>query len=111
MKQAIKTGIRTLLTGAAFAASAASATGFYEEAPPRDIDMCVAEIRERADFGDAARVRHDIVSTTRRAVGFAIEIETMVYAPETGSVLREYETVCIATGGRAPSRFQISEKR
>jgi hypothetical protein len=79
--------------------------------PPRDIDMCVAEIRERADYADATRVRHDIVSTTRRAVGFAIEIETTVYAPATGSVLREYETVCIATGGRSPSRFRISEKQ
>jgi hypothetical protein len=111
MKQVIKSGISTFLAGALCAMSAASAAGFYEEPPPRDVDMCVAEIRARADYGDATRVRHDIVSTTRRPVGFAIEIETTVYAPTTGSVLREYETVCIATGGRSPSRFQISEKQ
>lgn len=111
MKSTFTFGLRNLLAGAVFAASVASGAGFYEEAPSGDIDMCVAEIRERADFSDAARVRHDVVATTRRAVGFAIEIETTVYAPTRGDVLREYESVCVATGGRSPSRFRISEKQ
>ena len=111
MKPAVTIGLRTLLSGAVLATSAASGAGFYEEAPPGDIDMCVAEIREHADFSDATRVRHDIVATTRRKVGFAIEIDTTVYAPTSGAVLREYESVCVATGGRSPSRFRISEKQ
>jgi hypothetical protein len=94
----------TILSGGAHAA------GFYEDAPPRDIDMCVAEVRQQANFVDAARVRHDIVATKRRAVGYTIEIDTTVYAPGTGDVIREYESVCVATGGKAPSRFQINPK-
>ncbi len=111
MKTTVTNGLRNLLASAVFVTSAASGAGFYEAAPPGDIDMCVAEIRERADFSDAARVRHDIVATTRRAVGFEIEIETTVYAPTRGAVLREYESVCVATGGRSPSRFRINEKQ
>lgn len=91
-------------------AAPALASGFYTDAPARDIDMCVAEVRERADFTGASRVRYDVVATQRRHVGFAIEIRTTVYAPNAGAVLREYETVCVATGGREPSRFRMTEK-
>ena len=110
MKQAISTGILSLTFAAALGPVTTAAAGFYEDAPPRDIDMCVAEIRARADLSGAARVRHDIISTTKRAVGFSIEIDTTVYASTSGAVLREYESVCIATGGQAPSRFRMSEK-
>ena len=98
------------LLSAFTAFSPALATGFYTEAPPRDIDMCVALVRERADFADATRVRHDVTSK-RRAVGYEIEIGTTVYATGSGAVLREYESVCVATGGKSPSRFRIAETR
>jgi hypothetical protein len=55
--------------------SPAMAGGSYTDAPSRDIDMCIAEVRARADFTEAARVRYD-VSTTRRSVGYAIGIRT-----------------------------------
>ncbi len=84
------------------------AAGFYNAAPPRDIDMCVAAVRERAELADAMRVRHDVTSR-RRTVGYEIEIDTTVYAQGSGAVLRQYESVCVATGGRFPSRFRIAE--
>ncbi|HEX5788817.1 MAG TPA: hypothetical protein VFY03_11590 [Woeseiaceae bacterium] len=96
--------------GGAVLAPPAEATGFYAEAAPRDIDMCVAEVRARADVRDAARVRH-FVASTKRTVGYSIEIETTVYAPGSGGVLREYETVCVATGGEQPARFTMREIR
>ena len=100
--------LATALAGAAQTPPAAAA-GFYAEAAPRDIDMCVAEVRARADVRDAARVRH-FVASTKRTVGYSIEIETTVYAPGSGAVLREYETVCVATGGERPARFAMREK-
>jgi hypothetical protein len=89
--------------------SPAMAGGSYTDAPSRDIDMCIAEVRARADFTEAARVRYD-VSTTRRSVGYAIGIRTTVYAPGSGAVLREYESLCIATGGGSPSRFEMAAR-
>lgn len=103
------TGLSLLLLAGLAVAGPALATGFYTDAPPRDIDMCVAEVRQRADLTGAGRVRYDIVSTRRRHVGFEIEIETTVYAPTGGAVLREYETVCVATGGKTPSHFRMAE--
>lgn len=103
-------GLSLLVLAGLGATGSVRATGFYTDAPSRDIEMCVAEVRQRADFTGASRVRYDIVSTRRRHVGFEIEIETTLYAPTDGAVLREYETVCVATGGERPSRFLISEK-
>lgn len=115
MNRQTTTGIRRTRThmgalvaaiGATVAAAQPAAAGFYEAAAPRDVDMCIAEVRARADLRDAGRVQHAVASTKRR-VGFAIEIETTVFAPDGGAVLREYETVCVATGGERPSRFAI----
>lgn len=104
------TGLSLLVLAGFAITGSARATGFYTDAPSRDIEMCVAEVRQRADFTGASRVRYDIVSTRRRHVGFEIEIETTVYAPTDGAVLREYETLCVATGGTTPSRIRMSEK-
>lgn len=98
--------VSTLLLAGLAAHTPAVAGGSYTDAPSRDIDMCIAEVRTRADFSEAARVRYD-VSTTRRSVGYAIGIRTTVYAPGSGSILREYESLCIATGGGSPSRFEM----
>ena len=102
--------VPAVVLSALTASSPAMAAGFYTAAPPRDIDRCVALVRERADFAEASRVRHDVTSK-RRTVGFVIEIDTTVYAPESGDVLREYESVCVATGGKSPSRFRIDAVR
>jgi hypothetical protein len=101
--------VTTLLLAGLAAFPPAVAGGSYTDTPSRDIDMCIAEVRARADFTEAARVRYD-VSTTRRSVGYAIGIRTTVYAPGSGAVLREYESLCIATGGGSPSRFEMAAR-
>jgi hypothetical protein len=86
------------------------AAGYYYPAPQRDVDACVAEISRQADYDEAARVRHEFTSATERSVGYVFEINTKVYATGSGAVVREYESVCVATGGRKPSKFRIAEK-
>ncbi len=104
--------IRGAITGAVlaslYAASPAAAIGFVADPPQRDIDMCVAAVRDRADYRGAGEVRHEVVSTKRRTVGYKIGIETTVRESAGGSVLREYRSVCVATGGPLPSRFDIT---
>lgn len=93
----------------AFAAPA-DAGGFYSVAPRNDINMCVAEVSERANYDEASRVRHEVISTKRRTVGYRLDIETTVFEAGSGDVIREYKSTCLATGGKRPSRFEIREQ-
>lgn len=107
-KAGIRTFIGTAVLASLTAAGPAEAIGFVADPPRRDIDMCVAAVRDRADYSGAGEVRHEVVSTKRRTVGYSIGIETTVREAAGGSVLREYRSVCVATGGRSPSRFEIT---
>ena len=72
--------------------------------------MCVAEIGGRLDYGDAEHVRHEVLSMKRRTVGYTLDIDTTVYDRRGGSVMRDYRSVCVATGGSKPSRLNIEEQ-
>ena len=91
------------------AISAPTLAGFYEFAPNKDVDLCVAEIQAHADYTDAARVRHEVESSKRRTVGFSLKIDTTVYAEGNDEVIREYKAVCVVTGGKKPYKFSIRE--
>ena len=91
-------------------AAPADAAGFYEVAPRNDIDMCVAAVAAEADYDEAARVRHEVVTTKRRTVGYRLDIETTVFEAGSGAVIREYSSTCLATGGEQPSKFEIRDK-
>jgi|GEM_PF-1941533 len=108
-RNGVRTFIGTAVLATLYAATPAAAIGFVADPPQRDIDMCVAAVRERADYTGAGEVRHAVVSTKRRTVGYSIGIETTVREAAGGSVLREYRSVCVATGGRSPSRFEITQ--
>jgi hypothetical protein len=86
------------------------AAGYYYPAPQRDVNACVNEISRQADYNEASKVRHDFTSATERSVGYVFEINTKVFATGSGAVIREYDSVCVATGGRIPSKFRIVEK-
>ena len=94
---------------ALFALSAPAAAGFYEMAPSKDVDMCVAEIQNSADYTGANRVRHVVESSKRRTVGYSLAINTTVYSESDGLPIREYKAVCIVTGGVTPLKFSIEE--
>lgn len=73
--------------------------------------MCATRIAQDADYVDAGYVRHEVVFTKRRTVGYALDIRTRVYDAKNGAVIREYQSECIATGGKTPVRFEIGEAR
>jgi len=91
------------------ALSSTTFAGFYEFAPDKDINLCVAEIQTYADYTGAGRVRHDVESSKRKTVGYSLKIDTTVYADFDGAVIREYKVVCIVTGGKKPLKFSIRE--
>ncbi len=101
--------VRSLAALGLIALSSTTLAGFYEFAPQRDIDLCVAEIQAYADYTGAGRVRHDVESSKRKTVGFSLKIDTTVYADIDGAAIREYKTVCVVTGGKKPLKFTIRE--
>ncbi len=89
------------ISGSALAAS------FYEVAPQRDIDLCVSEIRNHADYTGAVQVRHEVESSKRKTIGFSLTIDTSVYVEKDGKAVREYKAICVVTGGKTPLKFTI----
>lgn len=96
--------------GLFFSASSAASFEFPELAPQSTVDACVAEIADRAQYDDAARVRHEIESKARRTVGHVLKISTLVYGPEEGQPIREYATWCVVGVGEKPVRFEMTDK-
>lgn len=75
----------------------------------RELEACVAEIGDYANYEDATRVRHLVSEVRRRVNGYVLSIDTSVYT-DTGDVAtREYVTLCLARGDARPARFRISE--
>ena len=91
------------------ALSGTSFAGFYEFAPNKDIDLCVAEIQAYADYTGAGRVRHHVESRKRNTVGYSLKIDTTVFADIDGAAIREYTAICVVTGGKKPLKFTIRE--
>ena len=87
--------------------SSAIAAGFDEVAPQHDVNLCVSEIGNQADYTGAVRVRHEVESTKRRTVGYSLAIKTTVFAENDGEAVREYKAMCVVAGGETPLRFKI----
>ena len=80
-----------------------------EIAPRHQVDSCVAEISNYADFSDATRVYHDVKSRQRRTIGHTLRINTRVYGEVEDEVIREYATKCVVGTEDKPTRFTIIE--
>ena len=105
-----KLAVFTMAAFGLFAVNAASAAGFYNLASNHDVELCVAEVKDNADYSGAGRVRHEIESTKRRSVGYSLKIATTVYGEADGQAIREYAAVCVVSGGKKPIEFTIREK-
>ena len=104
-----KIAVRSLAALGLIIISGTTFAGFYEFAPNRDIDLCVAEIQAYADYTGAGRVRHHVESSKRKTVGYSLKIDTTVYADIDGQEIRAYKAVCVVTGGKKPLKFTIRE--
>jgi hypothetical protein len=98
------------------AAFAAAAVGVPAVSPADGVDeikyrsevrSCVDEIRGRIDFGDASRVRHDVILVKEKLVGYAMRIDTAIYTDPDGPAVREYATYCVVNGDHKPLKFEI----
>ena len=87
----------------------ASAAELADLGLEHEVNACVAEVRNHADFEDAVRVRHDVVAIERRIVGYTMNITTSVYGEADGEAIRAYATTCIVNGNNKPLKFTIAK--
>ena len=106
-----KTAIKSILSSAALIVLAGQASATQDEWSDIDdeISSCVVAVADHANYSDATRVRHAVVSVKERAVGYRLAIETSVYNEDSDASIREYATLCIVNGSDDPMQFSISE--
>lgn len=72
-----------------------------------EIDSCLAAVNRHIDLTDAKRVRHVVRESDRTGIGYALTIETSVFANESE---RRYAAYCVASGSSDPVKFRIDEQ-
>jgi hypothetical protein len=91
-------------------ANAFALPGLSEQAPESSINLCVAQIGEKANYEDAVRVRHEVDSKARRISGHKIYVTTTVFGVDGDDAIREYATVCSVSDESETRKFKIKEK-
>lgn len=91
-------------------ANAFALPGLSEQAPESSVNLCVAQIGEKANYDDAVRVRHEVDSKARRISGHKIYVTTTVFGVEGDDAIREYATVCAISDDAETKKFKIREK-
>ena len=74
-----------------------------------EVNSCIAEIGDHANYDDATRVRHTVVVTRRTRIGYVFSIDTSVFIDPDKDAIREYASYCVARGDNKPVRFTIDE--
>ena len=75
-----------------------------------EIHSCVDAVADHANYSDASRVQHTVVKAERAFLGYALTIDTAVFAASDDDVaIRYYATYCVANGRNKPLKFRISE--
>ncbi len=94
-----------------FAANIAFALpGFSTEATQQNVDRCVAEVAEYADYNRAGRVIHNIETEDRLVSGHTMRIQTLVLDATGDRVIREYKASCAINDQAEIKRFRIRRK-
>lgn len=94
-----------------FAANVAFAVpGFTTEASPSSVDACLAQVADHAEYANARSIVHNVETEDRRVSGHKMSIQTIMYAEDGSTVIREYASTCAVDGQDQVKRFKIRQK-
>lgn len=105
-----KTAISLTLIGLFVANVAFAIPGFSTDASPSSVDACLAEVRDSADHANARSIIHNVETEDRRVSGHKMSIQTIMYAADGTTVIREYASTCAINGQDEVQRFKIRQK-
>ena len=100
----VATAIALLTIGGPAAASDNDNKAFESE-----LNSCIAEVNDQANYNDATRVRHNVVEIERIRRRFVFRINTNVFTKSDEIAIREYASYCVARGDAKPVKFRIDE--
>jgi len=109
MFKSSKAIISLTLVGLYAIATPSGAATVAESGVADEVNSCIAEVRERADYSDAIGVRHNVVAIERRTVGYTLKISTSVLGQDQDETIRAYATTCVVNGNNKPMQFSISK--
>jgi len=75
----------------------------------REVNSCIAEISDHANYNDATRVRHFVVKIKNSFRGYVLTIDTNVFTNSDDIAARKYTSYCVAKGDDKPVKFRIDE--
>ena len=75
----------------------------------REIESCIAEVNDRANYDDAKRIKHTVHRIRQSSHGVTLKINTDVFTTSSDTAVRKYTSSCVAKGDRKPFKFKISE--
>ena len=100
----------TALLALAFGTQAAAASPDDDKAFRKQAKACIAEIGRQADYGNANRARHAVVSTSQTAQGQSIlQIETSLISGRRDKVIKRYSTSCVVGEAATVAKLDIAE--
>ena len=104
-----KVAVSLTLAGLFMLAAPVQAATVEESGVADEVNACVAEVRDRVDYSEAARVRHDVTAIERRTVGYTLKISTSVFGEAESEVIRAYAATCVVNGDNPPLSFEMAE--
>jgi len=108
IKSALFLAIFTL-AGLAAASDASASSDRDQRIESEQLQACVSEIRQHADYDDALRVVHQVSKHDQRNFWeMEIRITTSVYGKNEGNTIREYAVSCITVTTGNVLRFRIN---
>ena len=105
-----KAAISLTLTGLFVANVALAVPGFSTEASPSSVDACLAQVADNADYANARSIVHNVETEDRRVSGHKMSIQTIMYAEDGSTVIREYASTCAINGQDEVQRFKIRQR-
>ena len=87
-----------------------AAAGNRTRSMDHEIQMCVAEVGRRADYGNATRVVHKIMEAEQKNIAEQqFTIDTIVFTDSSDVVAREYRSRCVTRGALKLVNFEINQ--
>lgn len=84
-----------------------SSTDRHAGSKGKEIQICVAEIRKRANYGEATRVVHTVAEERKNIAEQQFRINTLIYSGSKETAVREYYSLCVTRGPIELVSFRI----
>ena len=92
-----------LIGSGSLAAQAAPVKSTYEN----EVQTCITQVGEHADYDQARRVRHTVVLVEETRFRYKFTIQTAVFTDTGETAARSYDASCTVLANGTPLKFEI----